>query len=69
MKTYTIKNYQGQKMLIVNDLSKVNVLELYRDSVKLSIPFAVKQEIGVQTWGLAVVAKYLGINDTSKVLN
>jgi len=69
MKTYSIKNYSGTKMLIVNNLELVNVQELYKLSVEKGIFFAVKQEIGVQIWGLALVAKYLGINDTSKVLN
>ena len=69
MKTYSIKNYQGQKCLIVNDLSKADVLTLYKESVKLSIPFGVKQEIGVQFWGLAVVANYLGVKDSSTICN
>jgi len=69
MKTYSIKKYQGQKCLIVNDLSKVNVLELYRESVKLSIPLGVKQQIGVQFLGLSVVANYLGIKDASTICN
>lgn len=69
MKTSTIKNYNGQKTLIVNDLASANVLELYREAVKLSIPFAIKQEIGIQIWGHSVVANYLGVQDSSKLLS
>lgn len=69
MKTYTIKNYCGQKTLIVNDLSKADVLELYKLAFSKRIPFAVKKEIGIQIWGSFSVAEYLGIQDVSKLLS
>ena len=69
MKTYTIKNYSGQKTLIINTLTKADVKELYKVAVSKSIPFAVKQDIGIQIWGLSKVASYLGVKDSSKLLN
>lgn len=69
MKTYTIKNYSGQRTLIVNDLNSVDVHSLYKKAVSENIAFAVKQDLGIQIWGLFTVASYLGINDCSKVLN
>lgn len=69
MKTYTIKNYNGQKTLIVNDITNVDVKALYLMARSLSIPFAVKKEIGIQIWGLMTVADYLGIKDCTKLIN
>lgn len=67
MKTYTIKNYCGQKHLIVNDLANADVKALFKMAVDKSIPFAVKQQIGIQVWGLFTVADYLGVKDSSKL--
>jgi len=69
MKTYTIKNYSGQKTLIVNDLINADVKSLYKQAISKSIAFAVKQEIGIQIWGLLKVASYLGVQDSSKLFN
>jgi len=69
MKNYSIKNYAGQKTLIVNDLNAVDVKDLFKKSIEMRIPFAIKQEIGIKVWGLSTVADFLGIKDSSKVLN
>jgi hypothetical protein len=69
MKTYSIKNFSGQKMLIVNDIKSVNVLDLFKLSISMNIPFAVKNEIGVQIWGAFIVSEYLGLKDSSKLLS
>lgn len=69
MKTYTIKNYNGNKTLIVNDIASADVKSLYLMARSLAIPFAVKKEIGIQIWGLMTVADYLGIKDCSKLIN
>lgn len=69
MKTHTIKQYAGRKMLIVNDLTKADVKELYKEARKLEIPFAVKVENGVQVWGLFTVCEHLGIADHSTFFN
>lgn len=65
MKTSTIKNYSGQKTLIVNDIKNADVEALYIQSRKMGIAFAVKQDIGVQYWGLFTVADFLGYSDCS----
>jgi len=69
MKTYTIKNYAGQKTLIVNDLKNSNIQDLFKVARKMKIPFAIKKEIGIQIWGAFTVAEYCGIADVSKLLN
>jgi len=69
MKTYKIKNINYNKTLIVIDLAKADVLELYKLALSMDIPFAVKREVGVEIWGHAVVANYLGVKDSSKLLS
>lgn len=69
MKTYTIKNYSGQKTLIVNNIAVADIKGLYKVAREMNIPFAVKQEIGVQIWGLQTVCEYLGIQDCTKIFN
>lgn len=67
MKAFTIKNYSGEKMLIVNQLGDVDVKALFNTAKLLSIPFAVKTDTGVQVWGSFTVAEYLGIEDVTKL--
>lgn len=69
MSTSIIKQFAGQKMLIVSNITKADVKALYTEAKSLKIPFAVKTDTGVQVWGLFTVCEYLGISDHSTFFN
>jgi len=69
MKTSTIKNHAGQKMLIVNNIESVDVKALYLQARSMRIAFGVKIDGLIQQWGLFTVCEYLGIKDHSTLAN